>query len=1007
MRKNFLLTILLFVCTYSFAQRVVSGRITDSRDGSPLAGATVSAKNSDVKTQTANDGTFRIRLTEAQKILVISHVGFPNTEISISGKQQINISLKSLETQLQEVVVVAYGTTSKKELTGSVVKVDAKQLENIPFTSVDQMLQGKVAGLQSIASSGQPGTAQDIVIRGIGSISANASPLFVVDGIPVNTGDFSSLSQTSNALAGLNPNDIESVSVLKDAASESIYGSRGANGVILITTKKGKPGKTQFSIDLESGTNSRAYSPFAGKPLTHDQFFTLTDEGVINAGGTQADVDQVDAALGKNNGVNTDWLKEVQRRGLQQSFNVAASGGDQKTNFYLSGGYFDQQASILASEFKRYSGSFTIQHHVNEKLTFNATLNISQSLQHTPLVGGAFRNPIQEALVLLPSQPAIDHDTIVYDRNDFDLLNGLYNPLAIAKFDRNTLSNLKGIGTAGAEYAFLPYLSFSSKYGIDYLTLEEVQYWNPFFGDAFSRGGDLGSNYTRVFNWVWTNTLDFHQSFGRKAEFKTSLKAGYESQRSQSYVLMAYGSGVPMTTALVLPAVSTPTTASESQSNYSFVSEFALGSISYRDKYVVSGSVRRDGSSRFGVDNRYGTFWSVGASWNIDQESFLVGSTVINALKLRSSYGVNGNAGIGNYQAIATYGFGNGNNYVQQPGSYPDNVGNPNLTWELNKPFNIGLDAGILKNRINFTVEYYTRTTDHLLLSVPLSQTSGFSSAEENVGAMKNSGVEITFNATPVRSAFRWDIGFNLALNRNRVTELYQGQDIANLPYLVRVGQDVQSIYTRLWAGADPETGAPTWYTDGTKTSKTSDITQVKRAIVGSADPRGLGGFTNTFSYKGFALDAQFSFQYGNKLYDGYGVYINHDGSSPADNSNQKEMRRWQKPGDKTDIPAYVYFNSSNSTFGSTRYVYDGSFIRLRNVTFSYEMPKPWLKRVGFASLMIYARGSNFWTKTFDKNLVFDPENGTPGPSATPTQGLNNLQIFIQKSFSLGLNLGF
>ncbi|HSZ86911.1 MAG TPA: SusC/RagA family TonB-linked outer membrane protein, partial [Puia sp.] len=657
MRNIILLTVVfIFIYTSSFSQNVISGKVTDAKDGTPLAGVTISVKGSNTVSQTLANGSFQITLPANEKTLIFSYVGFSNEEINIGNKKNISVSLSTADKKLQEVVVVAYGTQNKKEVTGSIVKVDSKQLEDVPLVSVDQMLQGKVAGLQSIASSGQPGTAQDIVIRGIGSISASASPLFVVDGIPVNTGDFSSLTQTSNALAGLNPNDIENISVLKDAASESVYGSRAANGVILITTKKGKIGKTQFRIDAETGTNSRAYNPQAGKPLNRTQFFDLTSEGILNAGGTQNDVAQITDALGINNGVNTDWLSTVQRKGLQQSLNASASGGDQKTTFYLSGGYFNQQASVIASDFKRYSGALTIQHTVNDKLLFNATLNISQSLMHAPIVSGNFRNPILGALQLLPSQPAIDHDTIVYDRNEFDLFNGLYNPLAIAKFDRSSLNNLKGIGAISGEYKILPDLKFDSKYGIDYLTLEELQYFNPFFGDAFSRGGDLGSNYTRVFNWVWTNTLDYKKYFGHDANSYVDLKGGYESQRSQEYVLSAYGSGLPMTTELRLPSISTPSTASEAQSNYSFTSLFAIAVINYHNKYVLSGSVRRDGSSRFGIDNRYGTFWSVGGSWNIDQENFLLNSSLINTLKLRSSYGVNGNAGIGNYQAIATYG---------------------------------------------------------------------------------------------------------------------------------------------------------------------------------------------------------------------------------------------------------------------------------------------------------------------------------------------------------------
>jgi len=729
-----LLTAFLFIYHLSFSQNVVTGKVTDNKDGSPLQGVTVIAKGSNKVTQTRADGSFSIELVTKEKVLTFSYVGFSTEEINVGNRKNISVALSTADRKLQEVIVVAYGTQTKKEVTGSIVKVDGKQLEDVPMVSVDQMLQGRVAGLQSIATSGQPGTAQDIVIRGIGSISANASPLFVVDGIPINTGDFSGLTQTTNTLAGLNPNDIENVSVLKDAASESVYGSRAANGVILITTKKGKSGRTQFKIDMETGRNTQAYFPDAGKPLNRQQFFALSTEGILNAGGTQNDVAQINDALGVNNGVNTNWLDAVQRRGLQQSLNISASGGDQKTTFYMSGGFFNQQASVIASDFKRYSGAFSVQHKVNSKLSLNASLNLSQSLQHTPLVAGNYRNPIQAALQLLPSQPTYDHDTVVYDRNQFDLFSGIYNPLAIAKFDRNSLSNFKGVGAISGEYKIIPDLTFSSNYGIDYLTLEEIQYWNPFFGDAFSRGGDLGSVYTRVFNWVWTNTLDYRKSLKESLNSYVDLKVGYESQRSQEYVLSAYGSGVPMTTELVLPSISTPTTASEGASNYAFASAFAIGSVNYENKYVLSGSVRRDGSSRFGSANRYGTFWSVGGSWNLDQEDFLLGSALISNLKIRSSYGVNGNAEIGNYLSIATYGFGNGNNYVQQPGSYPDNVGNPNLTWELNKPFNVGIDAGILKNRINFSVEYYNRVTSHLLLNVPLSQTSGFSTAEENVG---------------------------------------------------------------------------------------------------------------------------------------------------------------------------------------------------------------------------------------------------------------------------------
>jgi TonB-dependent starch-binding outer membrane protein SusC len=370
----------------------------------------------------------------------------------------------------------------------------------------------------------------------------------------------------------------------------------------------------------------------------------------------------------------------------------------------------------------------------------------------------------------------------------------------------------------------------------------------------------------------------------------------------------------------------------------------------------------------------------------------------INALKLRTSYGVNGNATIGNYDWRATYAFG-GNNYNQQPGSGPNNVGNPDLTWELNKPFNVGVEATLLKSRLNFTVDYYIRKTSDLLLDDPLSGTSGFTSIRANVGEMENKGWEITVGGTALKKKdFQWDMSFNLTMNRNKVTKLRNNADILALPFIRRVGEDVQAIFTRLWAGVDPANGNPLWYTDGTKTATTSNLGSVQRAIFGSAAPKGFGSFSNTFSYKGFSLDAQFNYVYGNLLNDNWAFIMRSDGAFPQLNKIRKQLNRWQKPGDVAENPKYIYNNTNNSNAVSSRDFYKGDYIRLRDLTLSYQMPSKLMNRIKMENATFYVRGSNLWTKAFDKELTFDPEQ--------PTNGTNNLGILIQRTISIGLTLG-
>jgi TonB-dependent starch-binding outer membrane protein SusC len=1000
MRKILLFMSGLLLFAGAFAQeKTIAGKITDARDGTPMIGVTVSGKGSSAYTQSGPDGSFRIAVPNSVTILVFSSVGFENTEVSIGNRSTINVQLSQDGKSLDEVVVVAYGTQRKAEVTGAAQTVKSKDLVNIPRTSVDQVLQGRVAGLQSVAPSGQPGAIQQLRIRGIGSITAGAAPLWVVDGVPVNIGDFSRATTTSNALAGLNGNDIEEITVLKDAAATSIYGSRAANGVILVTTKKGKAGKSKIRVETEMGFTELANLPDAGKPLNAAEWQELTREGLVNAGATQAQIDNIMNGYGANTDVDIDWLDLVTRRGDQQQANISASGGNDKTTYYLSGGYFNQQAPVLASDFKRYSGTMNLTNKFSNRVTVATNLTMSTVKQHTPLAGGAFANPIDAIYFLRPMQNPYNADgTLNISRTGNTNFPADFNPLYIAEKDINLYNNFKVLGNISGEFKILDNLKFSTRYGVDYFSLTEELYDNPFHGDGRTAGGRSYFFYTKVFNWVWTNQLDYRQYFlGKNSDFYADIKLGYEAQQSKEQDIDARKEGFPPTTELNSPtAGATPAAFNGTGTDYTFASVFSAVSVNFKNRYVLTGSFRRDGSSRFGSNNRYGNFWSVGAAWNIDQEGFMEQITFISGAKLRTSYGVNGNGDLANYGWRPLFGYGA--NYNGQPGGTFNNIGNIDLTWELNKPFNVGLEVGFFNNRLNLAVDYYNRKTSDLLLNRPLSRVVGFNSILQNVGAMQNAGIEITIDGTPVATRdFTWSVNFNFARNKNKITELPGGEFADGANYR-KVGLDYQSWYVRQWAGVDPANGQPLWYKDATKTTTTSNYGEAERIIYSSASPKFFGQFNNTFTYKGFSLDFQLYYNFGNTVRDQWAFYT-YDGVSVTANKFRRNLERWQKPGDITDVPAYVYNLQNSSSSFSTRLLYKGDFIRLRNVSIAYNLPRNVLTKLGLGMATFYVRGFNLFTKTFDDRLTFDPENGITS--------VNNLSIPLSKTVTAGLTLEF
>lgn len=1006
MRKLLLLLMgVVFIAFNAFAQRTVTGKVTDEK-GNPIGNVSVLARGTTVGTTTKADGTYSLAVPADAKALVFSSVDMSPVEMAIGSQTVINASLKAEDKTMQEVVVVGYGTLKKPEITGSISTVKAPDIENKPFSSVDKMLQGQVAGLQSVATSGQPGASQAILIRGAGSISASTQPLWVIDGIPVNIGDASRLQTTANLLSTLNPNDIESITVLKDASAQSIYGSRAANGVIVVTTKKGKAGKTVFRFDTEVGSSNTAYTNDRYRPLNAADYFTLTREGLVNAGFTPAAVDANMLALGFGNGNDYSWYDNVTRRGTQQQYNLSMQGGTDKTTFYASGGYFVQEGTTINSKLNRTNFNIRLNHKPIDRLTLNLNLNTGFVNQRAPLNGGAFGNPVLSSYFLLPSRNAYNPD----GSYNLSVLGGLHNTIALSEIDKRFLRETSMRGSVSAEYKILDWLKFKTQYGADYNVLEEDQYNNPLHGDGLASNGRAFAYYTRYYNWVWTNTLDFQRKITNNGDLSLNAQFGYEAQKSTSYQISVQSQDFPPNTNLTFPIVgSRPTTATATISDYSFTAAFTSANLNFKNKYIVSGSFRRDGSSRFGVNNKFGNFWSLGASWNVEREAFMQSITAINQLKIRGSYGVNGNAGIPNYEWLTLYSYGStvgagglNANYNQLPGSAPTNVGDSSLTWELNKPMNIGFDLSLVKSRYNISVDFYVRKTEDLLLNVPLSRTSGFPNRTRNLGAMENRGIEVTISVIPLQfKNFTWTVDFNYANNKNKVTSLPGGNDIIEGTQIIRVGVPLRSFYVREWAGVDPANGDPLWYTDATHGTKTNvyPASGNARAVVGSPLPKHFGSLTNTINIKGFSLEAQFYYNFGNYIYDTWGGYYLGAGFGATYNKVARMMDRWTPTNTNTDLPKYVVNGNKNFQNSSTFWLNKGDFIRLRNIQLGYQVPKSIASRIKLGSAFFYVRGTNLWTWVKDKNLPFDPEQGTGSAS--------NLNVFIPKTMTVGLNLSF
>ena len=976
MRRNVLLSFLFLFALFQFVDAQVRGTVND-QDGFGVSDAEVTVKGTETTTFTDENGDFEV---EAQigDVLEITDSFGSSKEFSVSSE---NLGVLTVGAEiLQEAVILGYGITeSDEQRTGAYSTIKAEDIEKVGSVSFDQALQGQMAGVSIGAGSGQPGAHTIINVRGITSLTGNSQPLVVVNGVPVTTDDMSSIAATSNPLANIDPSTIESVTVLKDAVGTSLYGSRGANGVILVTLKKGRNNTNKFMFNSEFGIGETAFEKDDWLDAQgHANFFATALE---NAGYDNA-YDLAVSELGWDGVSNYNWKDAVRHNAISsQKYVFNYSGGSDKLRLFTSLSYNDQDGIARDANYNRISGYLGADWTVNDRLGLNFNVSLSKANQTGPTDGSSFSNPVFAGNIMSPTQPFYNADGS-YNLGLY-FLNPEFNPLAIQERNVSDSKFYKAIVNLGGDYDITKDLNFETKFGVDYNFYDELLYWNPDFGDGNS-GHPLGNGYgfaaQKNFNtWNWSNALRYDKTFADVHNL--TLTAGSEAIKYDYSYVIAEKRGYPAGNLKpTLDNAVNPSDASSGGTDYSFMSYFGRLAYDFEGKFSVTGNIRRDASSRFGKDNKWGTFWGVGAAVNVDR---FINADAINNLKVRGSYGTIGNAEIGNYASMNLYRATNGA-YLGAPAGAIVQLGDPNLKWETTDQLNVGLDFGFFQNRLSGTFDYYVKNVDDLLYTIPTNaSSSGFTSYWTNDGEMKSSGIEASLTVVPVRTDdFEWTVSGNYAYNKSEITDINGGNiALRNGLKAWQNGHNPTEFYTRLWAGVDQSNGLPQWYTDETRTEVTSDYSQAALSFTGKqALPVHTAGISTSLNYKGFILSSQFSYAGGHSVYDRWAFVYNSDGAYADLNTREAWAEgAWtpENAGSAT-LPQVIYGGNANSSTNSTRYLYDADNIRWRSAEFGYRFGKDFLgEKVGLDNIYVYVKGYNLVVWTFDKDLWFDPETAS------------------------------
>lgn len=952
--------VVLALSATAYAQKLdVTGVVSDASTGDALPGVAVQLKGS-TTTYALTDASGSYKITvPSDGTLVISCLGYGTKEVAVSGHSVLNIGLSADTETLDDVIVVAYGTVRREAKTGSVSQIKGDILAEAPVSSVDKMLSGKMAGVQVTAQSGQPGAASQIRIRGISSINAGSSPLWVVDGIPVSSGDESYFTNTSTAMSVINPNDIESITVLKDAAASSIYGSRAANGVILVTTKSGKSGKAQFTARAKFGASQLA-NDNNYRMMTGQELLDYQRTAAVNAGFNPDDPNSkyyvpkelVTRPL-------TNWLKEMLRVGILQEYEINASAGNDKGKFYSSFNYQKNNGIARGIDFQKFTARVNSDYKLTKTLSIGTRVNLAyQESNDIPMQDLYYSNPIFAGMAALPWTPFYDEDGN-YNVYISELSNN--NPLYTALHDDQWEKQFRVHGTAFLEWKPVKGLSFKTNNSVETTFGEGRRYWGPLPGET---EGTLQCSTTQFLTLTTSNTATYANEFG---DHSLRVVLGQEGQSYQYHYYYGSAPGVDANIPYFTTAVASTDQTAYSGSKETLLSFFGMADYSYASRYFLQASVRGDGSSLFGANNRWGLFWSVGASWNISNEKWMKATrNWLSLLKIRASYGISGNNGIAAYRAYGVYASAAYNGVNGMLPSTPDNA---NLSWEKNKEWNVGIDAGFFDSRLNVNLDFYRRTTTDMLLSKQVPQTSGFSTNFMNIGSLYNQGFEAQIDATLIaNSNWRWTLGGNISFNKSHINNLGDSEYLSYSSEIRHVvGKQFYTFYLKDYAGVNPANGDALWHTeDG---GITNDYKKARYVYCGSPEPLFTAGINTSLSWKGFALSIFLDGKYGNKVLIGERSIFLSDGARMNMNQSTEVLNYWKKPGDTNCNPRPVAGNSSSSNSSvSTRFLEDGSYLRLKDITLSYTFPK---------HFKVYVSGMNLYT--FHNVHFFDPERGVDG----------------------------
>ena len=992
MRKLVLL-ILCLACSISIVlaqSKTITGTVTDEKK-SPMANVTVKEEGTSKATITKKDGTYKIVVSSSAKALIFTSVGYSVLVKQIGNQSVVNVVLTSKSSDLDEVVVTGYQTTRRRDVSAAISRVKGDQIDNLPIPNFAQAIQGRVAGVAISAANGVPGGSLSVVIRGIGSVTAGTTPLYVVDGIQLNTGTISinnqnstgSISTQNNPLNFLNPNDIESVEILKDAAAASIYGAKAANGVVLVTTKKGKSGKPKFTFNFYTG-ESQTLREIA--VLNTQNWFKVRSEALANANPRQS-ASQVNATVFSNLGLPStsvlekvdsldsyDWQKETFGKGNIVNYDLAMSGGGTNISYYISGSYSTQSAFIQPTDFKRGALLSKLSYTINDKLTLDQSISLSSINQNAPYSLGntGFGNPAYAAGLILPINPIYNADGTYYGLpSSTTQMVGTFNNnvKAVGDYVKYNARTKQVIGSATLTYKINQNLTARSLVGIDYRLTQDQRYTDPRVNDGFAVNGRLTSLSDWNNNFINSNTLNYKKKFNGLHDIDVLL--GLEYRKDVNEFFQADGQTFASSELQYLSAAAVPVGVSGQWTASANFSQFAKLGYKYNNKYIFNYTIRRDGSSRFGENNKYGVFNSIQFAWNVKEESFLKKVRFVNDLRFRYSYGQTGNDQIGNTLFAALY--SPTRVYGNQAALNPSQLPNNNLTWETRVESNLGFDLVLFSNRLSFTVDAYSRKNKELLLGRPLYSTTGYTSITQNLGVVENKGLEILVTVTPIKGAFAWNTSFNISFQENKVKKLYD--DLEALPNdpSIRVGYPLGSFFTSEWAGVNPATGMGMWY--DINGNITYNPTAADRKMIGTIYPKSFGGWNNSFSYKGITVEAFLQYEYGRTRVDGQYQQMMRMGGATVNQLQSGFDQRWQKPGDLASAPrpfnGLADFNSVGWGTGS-RYLFKADYIRLKQVTISYDVRPKVLKRLKLDGLRFYVQGLNLWTST--KWNGYDPE---------------------------------